>query len=282
MRRSPDDSTAPSPGGKVAPRFPAMLERAREWILDHTVAIYFQMDGGNPVPWGTGVLLRIADASFVLTASHVLERASEATLRIAACVAGSRFVTVSPLELWRSSDTEQLDVGVVRLSDENAASLSLHKKYLRMSDLDTSQRMPKGAYLLAGFPAQYSKADHAAKEITASWFSYLTALAVDDGEQDGLTLRLQFRESIFRHADGSEARRAPELKGISGCGIFRLWQESQVDSLDRWDPSWIRLSGIEHAVSPRSSIRGTIIGHALRVIAGSCPELVPSMRIARG
>ena len=60
MRRSPDDSNDTTPAGEVAPRFPAMLERAREWILDHTVAIYFQMDGGNPVPWGTGVLLRMS------------------------------------------------------------------------------------------------------------------------------------------------------------------------------------------------------------------------------
>jgi hypothetical protein len=260
--------------------FPPVLCRATEWIFDHTVAIYFQMPNGNPVPWGTGVLLRIADASFVLSASHVLERASEATLRIAACVEGSRFVTVSSLDVRRSEDTDHLDVGVVRLNSDDAQRLSMYKKFLRLADVDTAQCMPAGAYLVTGFPSKLTKIDLALNEITANRFSYLTYLAAVEGETPGMTLGLEFRSSVLRHVDGTDVKRMPELKGISGCGIWRLWTEDQTASLDRWDPSWIRLSGIEHAVTARRSIRGTIIGHAIGIIARSYPELVPSIRLS--
>lgn len=195
-------------------------------------------------------------------------------------VSGSRFVTVSPLEVRRSEDTDHLDVGVVRLGNDDAQRLSAYKKFLCLAELDTGQRMPAGAYLVTGFPAQLTKIDHALKEITANRFSYLTHLAAVDNETPVMTLGLQFRSSILRYEDGSTVRQMPELKGISGCGIWRVWTESQTASLDRWDPPWIRLSGIEHAVIAHRSIRGTIIGHAIGIIARSYPELVPSIRLS--
>jgi hypothetical protein len=266
----------------ATPLVARILNEAKQWILERTVGIYFQMPDGNPVPWGTGVLLRIADESFVLSASHVLERASEATARLASCVAGSRFVNVTSVRLSRTVDTETLDVGFLRLTPENATELEVHKKFLRMSDLDTSQAMGDGAYLVAGYPAQSVQfhLDGEQKEISASHFSFLTQLVDVDRGEPGITLGLSFREPTLRNGYGELVRRVPELNGISGCGIWRVWLEENRDSLARWDPSWIRLSGIEHAVTPRRSIRGTLVGHALQLIARSQPELIPSMRVS--
>lgn len=255
-----------------------LLRRATNWIFEHTVGIYFQMAGGDPVPWGSGVLLRIADASFVLSASHVLKRASEATLRLAPSVEGSRFVTISSLDLQRSKDTEHLDIGWMRLSEDDSQKLAIHKRFLRMSHLDTEQRMSEGAYVVAGYPVELTKVDK--NEITANRFSYLTNLAPVENEIPGVTLGLSFKSSILRHEDGTDTARMPSLGGISGCGIWRVWADSQGNPIGRWDTSWIRLAGIEHAVTSRRSIRGTIIGHMLGMIARSYPELLPSIRVS--
>ena len=53
------------------------------------------------------------------------------------------------------------------------------------------------------------------------------------------------KDSITLSGD-REPVRSPELQGISGCGIWRLWSNAEFEDLDKWDESWIRFVGIEH------------------------------------
>src|ERR1043166_4545230 len=94
----------------------AFLERLREegrpWMLDRTVAIYTLVDGGVPVLHGSGILLRIADANFLLSAAHVLEEGADedTLLLVTQGTPGSGFVPLSGVEIQHTENKEDVDI----------------------------------------------------------------------------------------------------------------------------------------------------------------------------
>jgi hypothetical protein len=54
-----------------------IFKASQRWIKERTVALYRIMPEGNLVMVGSGVLLQIAHAAFVLSAGHVLEGLAE-------------------------------------------------------------------------------------------------------------------------------------------------------------------------------------------------------------
>jgi hypothetical protein len=59
-----------------------MLGLSKNWILERTVALYARTETGEPVMQGSGVLLKIADTAFILSAGHVLKAAKDMGLLI--------------------------------------------------------------------------------------------------------------------------------------------------------------------------------------------------------
>jgi hypothetical protein len=259
-----------------------MCREATEWILARTVAIYFRMPGGNPVMRGSGVLVKIADVGFVLSASHVLDIANDedATLLVAPMVDRSRSVPVSEAAIAFTTDQHDLDIGAIRLSQEATEQLGQRKKFLRLSELDLrSAQLPQGRHFIAGYPIQLIQADHASKEISIGQFSYWTHLVPSNHGKPGVSVSCAFQSpTVWDRND--VVQRAPHLGGVSGCGIWRLWTNDRHRLLKDWTPEWIRLVGIEHAVVENKEIRGTLISHVVQLIADNFQDMRASIRLA--
>ncbi len=74
------------------------------------------------------------------------------------------------------------------------------------------------------------------------------------------------------------ANRLPDLHGISGGGIWRMFAPESAMRLPRWSPSFIRLAGTVHGAQP---IKGVTMPHILATIAQAYPELQGAIELAR-
>src|ERR1051325_4963147 len=66
----------------------------------------------------------------------------------------------------------------------------------------------------------------------------------------GVSIALAFNANEVVSCDG-ERRRIPDLHCISGCGIWRLFAYGNAHAARSWEPSAIRLAGIEHGLVGR-------------------------------
>ena len=189
---------------------------------------------GRPIPAGTGLLLRIGDSSFVLTAAHVFDHASD---RIGVGL-GSQIV---PLGFrWRStshtSSSDLVDVAVAFL--EGLPNLPEDCRFLTLADLDpierSSDRQRETAYLALGFPDKKQrfydgryvpKADHFLANLTA----------IDEHH-----IKVRYAEGDFVNSHGPVETSDPT--GMSGGGLWRVASAlkgvptvSLVGILTEWD-----------------------------------------------
>ena len=92
---------------------------------------------------------------------------------------------------------------------------------------------------------------------------------------EGTTIAIQFHD----HYDTSsgEPIRPPEMRGISGGGIWRILAESDL-ARGVWDPSMIRLAAIEHRVLSRNGRNEAIMGVLIRRVIATIREAHPDLR----
>ena len=259
---------------------------AREWIWDRTIALYFRTETGRPTMKGSGVLLKIADAAFILSAGHVLKHAQDMEIQIGPMAKGSRVIKPQDGQVGISPDLDDVDIGFVRLSEETASELAVHKKFTRMNNLDLHLSEPcDGAYCFLGFPQRDNSPDYDKNRINPTPFHYLCEpLRNPDEAKPGINVLFKVTKDIVILSDlensDVEEQRMPELNGISGCGMWRLFGVGdRADHSHRWDPSWIRLVGIEHTWARRKWVKGTFIRQAINLIANTYPELRTSIEL---
>lgn len=259
-----------------------IFRASRTWIFDRTVGIYAQARGGNPRLEGSGVLLQIADAPFMLSAGHVLKASEDAAIMPAPMMPGSRMIPMPDVRINFTADQRQVDVGFVRLPDEVASELKQHgKKFTTRADIDISDEPARAFYTVVGYPAKTNTLDYQAMRVDVLPFCHATYLYDRDDVDStpGVSMVLRFKQHTITRPDG-ETDRMPSLKGISGCGIWRLYGAGdRLGRLDTWDPGWIRLAGIEHGCVERKYIKGTMIKSVLELIERANPDLGPSMRL---
>jgi hypothetical protein len=56
-------------------------------------------------------------------------------------------------------------------------------------------------------------------------------------------------------------------------------RDDRPETLERWDPSWIKLAGIEHRTLRWNWITGTLIRRVLDFLTDDYPGLGPSIRL---
>lgn len=259
-----------------------IFRASRTSIFDRTVGIYAQARGGNPRLEGSGVLLQIADAPFMLSAGHVLKASEDAAIMPAPMMPGSRMIPMPGVRINFTAEQRQVDVGFVRLPDEVASELKQHgKKFTTRADIDISDEPARAFYNVVGYPAKTNTPDYQAMRVDVLPFSHATYLYDRDDVDStpGVSIVLRFKQHTITRPDG-ETDRMPSLKGISGCGIWRLYcAGDQLGRLDTWNPGWIRLAGIEHGCVERKYIKGTMIKPVLELIERANPDLGASMRL---
>jgi hypothetical protein len=266
----------------------ALLERARaegsEWALRRTVAVYARVVGGVPVPHGSGVLLRIAKATFLVSASHVLfdrKNPDERELFITSGLPGSAFTSLGGLDVKASHDQDDVDVAFVRLSPEVESAMAEHREFVQMDELDLCRNAEQGLYGVVGFPQSYSTRDHAAKTIEprAIYIGAARCDPVPDLFTPGVSIAL-WHQHVGIDEDGS-AQRVPDLYGVSGCGIWRMITSDVIERRQPWTPSSLRLTGIEHSVLPNRHIKGILMSYVIASIRREHSDLRSAIDLYR-
>lgn len=259
-----------------------IFRASRAWIFDRTVGIYAQARGGNARLEGSGVLLQIADAPFMLSAGHVLKASADAAIMPAPMMPGSRMIPMPGVRVTFAAEQNQLDVGFIRLPEEVASELKQHgKKFTTRADIDIRDEPARAFYNVVGYPAKTNTPDYQAMRVDVLSLCHATYLYDRDDVHStpGVSIVLRFKQTTITRPDG-ESDRMPSLKGISGCGIWRLYGHGdRLTRLDTWDPGWIRLAGIEHGCVDRKYIKGTMMKPVLKLIERANPDLAASMRL---
>lgn len=260
----------------LAPEIAERLQRrhrdeAVPWIAERTIVIYALVDGGLPVPRGTGVLLQVADRGFVVTAAHCLHDWGK--VRFLCAVNEGGFIDLTTVPAQVTCDQAGADFALLPFDDEMFEQVSTSRRFVRLSDVDVHGDAPApGIHAVFGYPVQL--ATRSAAAIVSDALYYPTVLKDAVGFDPGLSIALFMdEENVDEEGDRT---RLPALQGISGCGMWRL--HTKGDDPGAWSIDRIRLVGIEHTVAPRSgTIRGVRARHILAGIASQFPELAQSV-----
>jgi hypothetical protein len=178
-----------------------------------------------------------------------------------------------------SDDEDVADIGFIRLSAEIASALETHKQFVRLDEVSASISR-EVVYGIVGYPQGLAAKDHEKREIDSSAAFIGTQLY--DGVPD------RFRESVsiaLAHSPigllpTGSTNRTPELRGISGCGIWHMLDLTTLPSR-QWNPALLRLVGIEYGVVPGKHISGVRMSYGLKCLGDAYPELRPVIELVR-
>jgi hypothetical protein len=175
---------------------------------------------------GTGILIRLLDVPYFITAAHVHDIAPDKGLLVRTKtgihpIYGRRYVTKVPGPSGRETDT--LDLAVLRM-DERSAGRYDGTEFLQQHQLVMPPtEAPPSLLLVVGFPASIQKRSVCAPVSETSVFSLLAPqLPAADYAAAGYTpdnhLLVTFdRKELWK---GSKKVQSPALQGLSGGGVW--------------------------------------------------------------
>jgi hypothetical protein len=247
------------------------------------VPIYFICESKPvvPVQIGTGTLFRVADRSFLVTASHVF-RVSEAHsggLYTHDMAQGAEFV---PLNGQYHIDDDN-DVTVLSLTERQTESLPT-RKFLRVCETDRTLRQPDdGWYVVHGYPTCWSIVEVEKESAISRPYTRITRLyqgrTVSFDEYDCRRHVLLDHTNVSTLAPTSLKSDQPDgVHGISGCSIWQVFRDG--DSIDSWIPEKARIIGVETGVFKDGRIvKGTRWAFVYHIIYTCFPELRSPLEI---
>jgi hypothetical protein len=191
--------------------------------------------------YGSGILFRVADDSFVVTAAHVITEARKRSNTL-----GFSSVTgfVAPINQWFVSaqgqlgaDGDAFDIAACKLSKNEVEKLT-GKTFVSVEDLELGPHSPSAVYSLFGFPGIWSKPIGSdsdglqLKPFQFTTYAYAGQTLSLSGYQEDTHLLLDAELSTTFEYDGSQARFQDtqgnhadfpvSLTGISGCSVWRI------------------------------------------------------------
>jgi len=252
------------------------IQECTDDIANSTVA-FFGHQGDELKQDRTGVLLQISDDHFFITAAHYLDGITKHDIPCFIAT-GSDGQSPIPLDDVHGVVTDPLlDIAVIHLSEGISDSLAQHKRFLRMCDLDLVATSSVGIYMVFGYPLAWSDSDKQTQSIFSCPLRYGTLLydgppASDSNYTPEKHILLGY-DQIPVEVMHCGTVTPPDVKGMSGCGIWRLAQ-SRPGLFESWMPSERRLVGIQHAWhASKGYLKGTWIKHAIHVIYQQFSEL---------
>ena len=276
----------------------ALLKEVHDGLKDTlhscTVAIYAKYpQGGRRTIAGSGILLRIADEHFLLTAAHVsdgaakqdipyylCERTTNKAIALSEVLVASSKPAKDDLFHWKDDD-----VAAARLTQDIVKRLSPGCKFLGLSDLDPLPPREPGYYVIYGYPEADLKTNPSDGILEANPLYYGSGLYSGNRgwwkyhkpERD---IALDFQMKNISSIDGGSPV-PPPLDGMSGCGIWRAFNLRSAQT--KWKSDDLRLVGIQHRVEKEIGIvGGTQIRFLLQRIAKAFPTIARSMQIHDG
>lgn len=284
------------PEGEIWDELFELADRAQQVITKYTVCIYvWQKKIKRLAVAGTGVLLRVGDRHFLLSAAHVLDLGFH--LKMPMAIQPS-LDSVPPIPLnfvgRKSSDpssgmeendpdlrdSDPLDISLAELTPDTADKLAIRHRFLTLNDVDPlPPRIADGMYVF-GYPSALAKPGQGDVDLENWPLGYVTTVLQHEPDQrDKNKEILLYFPLESRDLKGTKIE-APPPDGLSGCGIWRLSRAPVRPAASRLDD--MRLVGIQHRW--RSSGRyliGTGVKHILDFLWGCYPDLRSSLVLWR-
>lgn len=266
-----------------------VLEKVRDKVLPRIVNAtvpFYAVQNDEVVRDRSGVLLRVADEHFILTASHYLKEIVNANIYLYVGWDKNEEVPIPIHEAqFYTTEVNSRDVAVIRLTTEVGWTLSETYSPISLHEIKPEQDRSRGLFLVVGYPQ--------------AWLRVLPGKL----ESDPLPFLTRFYEGSPRptadvtydpaiHAlfgftrealQGSELTvvQLPEFKGIqgiSGCGIWRVCDFDK--SFDNWRPEQCKLVAIQHRYFEKEGyVQGTWIRFAMEKLIADYPQVAKAIQL---
>jgi hypothetical protein len=251
------------------------------------------VQGSTLTQFGTGTLLRIADESFVVTASHVISKAEERQGGL--CIAGPHGSFVPLAGEWLCSAEGHADVAVARLAAVSNQPLA-EARFLRYGDVSMRGDLSTGVFVVFGYPSLWSEPSTSAKTVLQfGTFQYVTypfdgeTAALGNYERHWhllLTARLEGTTDLegkpveFRNRQGFPARFPRDLGGISGCSVWKVGDLAK--PLPKWKHERPKLVGVQTGVYDGAGvIKATRWAAVVDILYQEFTDLRPALELWR-
>ena len=225
----------------------------------------------------TGILFRVADAHFILTAAHGLQTIVQANIPLFADFSTRHRIPIPIVEAQFHTTEERVgrDVAAIAIPPSVVADIPAHRRFLTAADIDTEPRSKPGFYLAFGFPTDwYRKVQDTQITDPLSFLAEIFEGELNPGSlfHPNVHIALTFEPNAINALTGEESS-LPRANGMSGCGLWRIANRSKAEMV-AWSADKIRLVGIQHRwFDQRQYIQGTWITYALGLIRDSYPSL---------
>jgi hypothetical protein len=251
-------------------------------------------DDGS-VQCGTGTLFRIAEASFLITATHVAELAMDPRRRLYITDAAPN---APPCLLYGDIHTEQnYDVSVWPLPEEVVARLA-NRKFLHLSEIDFgTSPLKQGWFYVHGHPTCWTPLDRTTNQLSTRPLTYRTTLYTGPTDtfcdyDPRVHVLIEVTKDSNFSSDGSPVVPLPELRGISGCSIWQAYVGGK--SQEKWALHDVKVvavqTGVHHGKGRDENgnetnvvaVKGTRWAVAFEILRKNYPELEPAIRLHLG
>lgn len=242
---------------------------------------------------GSGTLLAVADAHFVVTAAHVLRHAQSHGMTVGVSSGDNQSFTAITGDwmLTTSSDggasDDQFDIAVSRLSPNQ-----LHRfagvTFVRIADVSFERDLTSGYFVVSGYPGIWSSVPEANETSmnsgllqygTYAFSGNTSALAGYDPERHFLLeaspatmLDPQGKPVVFRTRLGHHASMPSDLAGVSGSSVWIIGDLRF--PISSWNQGLARIVGVQTGVYPsRGAIKFTRWNAVTTLIHSAFPDL---------
>lgn len=232
----------------------------------------------------TGVLYRIGDRYFILTAAHYLESYIQYAIPLYISLNSS---TKLPLPLakavFHTTEEDGRDVAAISLPPELASEIEPHREFLSQSEVWRHNESVPGFYVFFGYPMDWSGIVLSKTEIHSHALAFACCEYTGKSHSTAfydkaVHIQLEFDCKAVNPIEETPAK-IPTIKGISGCGIWRVADWSP-HGFCRSSPAEPRLVGIQnHWFPDLKYIQGTRIGFVLSLILANYPDVKPAMNL---
>ncbi len=233
----------------------------------------------------TGVLYRIANDYFVLTAAHDLPEIVNANIPLYLSVNKPGVMPI-PLGEAKFHSTEKVgrDVSAIWLPPQTVEEVAKHKDFLAHNQIDLNGADSRGPFVFLGYPMDWS--GHLVSDDYVRSVGLAFATSPHSGQMDEdaffdpkLHVAMNFSRDGIQALTG-QIDHLPKPKGISGCGVWQIGDMVDGELRPR-NENTVTLVAIQHRWFPlHDYIQATRIGWALSYIIENYPGVRASMEIA--
>lgn len=259
---------------KAPPELIEVLNRARAFIEERTIQLYFRADGGNAVPKGTGTLLQLRDAVMIVTAAHVVKLVQDGEGRLGVFNGDERFEHIGGVAAQFIDGTAE-DLVVLRLDEESVRAVAT-RKFAGLLGALNDANLCHQLCSIVGYPVQRTRMKAPG---LMEYGSYATCTSVVT-EDPSLSNFDSARHLLLSNTDlvdvNGDPVTGPHLEGMSGCGVWSVLDRRR--PLADWTEDMIQLVGVETGTYDRGQlIKATRWSSVWRLIFDRWRDLRPRM-----